>query len=122
MKRLALVVLCLAGFSTSVYAEKLRCVDKQKKEHIVEFVQDNIDFVYVDGVEYTHTGKDDSVHIKFENGNKMMTFIVNSKLPEWFFISHTKVKNKKTVEVFYALCDNVNLIEEDSQPQFVINK
>lgn len=124
MKRLALAVLCMVGFSTSVHAEKLLCVDKQHKPHHVEFVGDNIDFVYIDKIQYVYKGETkDGKTIQYRSDKHAMTFIVDPENRDWFFISQSTLptKTKKSVETFFALCDNVHVVEEQL-PQLVLNK
>lgn len=124
MKRLALAVLCIVGFSTSAYAEKILCVDKKHQPHHVEFVGDNIDFVIIDKVLYNYVGDaKDGKTIQYTNDTHDIKFIVNPEKRDWFFLTKsTKAqKGKKSVEEFYALCDNVH-VEEEQLPQLVLNK
>lgn len=123
MKRLiGSLVLCIAGFSTSAVAEKIQCVDKQHVQHIVEFVGNNLDVVYVDKLQYDYVGetKDGKV-VKFADEHHVMTFLVDPTNRDWFFLRQT-TKGKNSVEKFYALCDNVNVIEDEQQPKLVLNK
>lgn len=122
MKRLALAVLCLVGLSTSAYAEKLLCVDKKHQPHSVEFIGDNIDFVFVDNVQYTYTSESkDGKTIQYSNDKHHVKFLVDPDNRDWFFLVQT-TKGKKEVEKFYALCDNVHVVEDKQQPQLVLNK
>lgn len=122
MKRLALAVLCMVGFSTSAFAEKLLCVDKQQQPHYVEFIGDNIDFVFVDNVRYDYASESkDGRTIKYSSDKNHVKFLVDPDNRNWFFLVQT-TKGKKEVEKFYALCDNIHVVEEEQEPQLVLNK
>lgn len=121
MKRLLLAVLCIVGFSTEAYAEKILCVDKEHKSHSVEFIGDSLDYVYVDAYEYAYAGESkDGTTIQYSSDKHNLFFIVDPNNRDWFFLRQ-KTKGKKGVETFYALCDNVHVVEEKT-PQLVLNK
>lgn len=125
MKRLALAVLCIVGFSTSAYAEKILCVDRKHQPHSVEFIGDNIDFVYVDKLQYDYVGDSkDGKTITYTDDKHDIKFIVDPENRDWFFLTKSTkaTKGKKSVEQFYALCDNVHVVEEEPQPKLVLNK
>lgn len=124
MNKIILAVLLMFGVSCSALAEKIRCVDVKHKEHIIEFVADSIDFVYLDGVEYQRQPRMARVSTEyFTNDKKMLTFFFDPDPTkrDWFNILLTTIpiKNEKVLEEFFALCDNVNLIEEEPLPQLV---
>ncbi|ENR0918795.1 hypothetical protein SEPL_458 [Salmonella phage SE_PL] len=124
MHKIIIAVLLMFGVSYSALAEKILCVDVKHKAHVIEFVTDSIDFVYLDGVEYQrqpHMAKISTEY--FTSDKKMLTFFFdpNPENRDWFNILLTSIpkKNEKVLEDFFALCDNVNLLEEEQQPQLV---
>ena len=125
MKRLALAVLCIVGFSTSAYAEKILCVDKNKEAHTVEFFENTIDYVYIDSKLYEFEGENKHNHTAtYGDGKTTNTFVILPNTTDWFKLNQTvkSKKSKKDVVVFEALCDNVNVIQAPQEPQLVNNK
>jgi|AGFS01.1.fsa_nt_gi hypothetical protein len=123
MKKLMLA-LCLVGFSTSALAEKVLCVDTKHKAHHVEFIADTLDFVYVDGVEYTYKSEEpDGKLVTYENGNTVMKFVIDPNNRDWFQLFKIALPQKKNDPaglMFHALCDNKHAIVEE-QPPVLIN-
>lgn len=122
MKKL-LLALCITTFSTSALAEKVLCVDKKHKAHHVEFIADTLDFVYVDGVEYTYDSElPNGTLVTYMNDKSIMKFVIDPKNRDWFQLFKVDVtKNGKEPKVdFHALCDNKHAIVEE-QPPVLIN-
>lgn len=108
-------VLCIILFTSVSYAETIRCVDTNNKEHFVKFIEDNIDFTYVDGVQYVLAGEDqDSSTVFYKSNNKELIFFIDVNNRDWFHLLQATIstkKDEKQVDYFYAKCDNVNLVK-----------
>lgn len=115
MGRCSVGLVCLALLCNNAYAETIKCIDTNNKHHTVKFIEDNIDFTYIDGVEYQYAGADkDSSTIFYKSNNKEVIFYVDAKNRDWFHLLHATVgskKDEKQVDFFYAKCDNVNVLK-----------
>jgi len=106
----------LVLFATmQVQAETIKCIDSDNKPHTVKFIEDNIDFTYVDGVQYEYAGEDKaSSTVFYKSHNKEVIFYVDDKNRDWFHLLQATVntkKDEKYVDFFFAKCDNVNVLK-----------
>jgi len=95
-------------------AETIHCVDTDSQKHIVKFIEDNIDFAYIDGVEYTLVGSVDKNTVIYKAHQKEAIFYIDVTDRSWFHLLQVNVnskKDEKQVDFYYAKCDNVNVVK-----------
>lgn len=101
-------------YTAQASAETIKCIDTNNKPHTVKFLKNEIDVTYVDGVEYQYSLADkDTSTVVYSNEKSEVIFYVDVKNRDWFHLLQATVvkKDEKSVDFFYAKCDNVNVLK-----------